>query len=159
MPGVLWKVNVSRDYRILASHSGAMMTTLDITRLRQGVLPGESAVSLAQLSERRTKLNTRRSPFLKGPIPMEWLRTAAALPGKALAVGIELWFQSGLLRSNWVSVSMSRFSRHGVSRFAAARGLAALERAGLIRCLRAPGRKPRVEIISVVSDGVAEKSP
>lgn len=34
--------------------------------------------------------------FLKGPIPLPWLQGAARLPGKALHVGVVLWFLSGL---------------------------------------------------------------
>jgi len=99
----------------------------------------------------RTRVVARHEPgnrFLKGPIPMAWLSCAIALPGKAVHVGLVLWFHSGLARSNRVSVSMSSFTRYGVSRYAAARGLAALERAGLVTCERAPGRKARVEILS-----------
>jgi hypothetical protein len=37
----------------------------------------------------------RTDRFLKGPVPMPWLATAARLPGKALAVGIALWRLGG----------------------------------------------------------------
>ena len=83
--------------------------------------------------------------FLKGPISMAWLRAAARLPGKALCVGVELWFQSGLKKSREAAINLSRFE--GVSRSAASRGLEALEEAGLVTATRHPGRKPIVRIL------------
>jgi len=100
----------------------------------------------------------RRGLFLKGPVPMAWLRMAGRMPGKALLVGIEVWFQAGLKRSTEVTISLSRFRLFGVSRFAAARGLRALERAGLISVVRHPGRKPLVRILdspTTSEDGLA----
>ena len=38
---------------------------------------------------------SRPSTYLKGPIPLDWLSTAARLPGKSLHVGIALWFMGG----------------------------------------------------------------
>ena len=37
----------------------------------------------------------RKGKFLRGPVALDWLRRAAALPGKALAVGLALWFLRG----------------------------------------------------------------
>lgn len=91
--------------------------------------------------------------FLKGPIPWDWLSKAGSAPGKALHVGILLWLQSGLTRSLQVSINQSRLLTFGVSRDSARRGLKALEQAQLIKVMRSPGRKPRVEIIPyIVSD-------
>jgi hypothetical protein len=86
--------------------------------------------------------------FLKGPIPWSWLERAMSLPGKALHVGIQVWHQMGLTRSSEVSISMSGMNRMGVSRFAASRGLAALEKAGLVSVDRHAGRKPVVSILA-----------
>jgi hypothetical protein len=71
-----------------------------------------------------------------------------SLPGKALHVGVQVWFQVGLTKSSEVSISMSTMDRMGVSRFAASRGLAALEKAGLVSVVRHPGRKPVVTILT-----------
>jgi hypothetical protein len=84
--------------------------------------------------------------FLKGPVPMVWLAAAMALPGRALHVGIGLWFEAGLCNSAAVKVNLSRFP---FDRSAASRGLAALERAGLVRVARVKGRTPRVTIVAV----------
>src|SRR5262249_23168429 len=96
---------------------------------------------------RRPAALKRGEPFLKGPVPMMWLRAAAALSGKALHVGVEIWFQIGLKRSSEVALSLSRFKKSGISRSAASRGLAKLERAGLVSVIRLPGRKPVVTVL------------
>jgi hypothetical protein len=91
----------------------------------------------------------RYSRFLKGPVQLAWLERAMALEGKALAVGIFLWYLAGLERAKCVRLNLSRFDLQGVSRFAASRGLRALERAGLVECVRGRGRVPAVTIVEV----------
>jgi hypothetical protein len=88
--------------------------------------------------------------FLKGPIPWNWVAKAAKLPGKALHVGICIWYLAGLNRSGTVGLSMARLSELGVSRYAAYRGLNSLERAGLVRAVRCKGRLSRVELVDCV---------
>lgn len=83
--------------------------------------------------------------FLKGPIPLHWLLSVFPLPGKALHVAVALWYRSGLEKSCRVKFNQSRWK--GVSRDSARRGLCALERAGLVRVMRHPGRVPIVTIV------------
>lgn len=92
--------------------------------------------------------------FLKGPIPWRWLAEAMRLPGRALHVATVLWFRAGLTRSATVSLSLSKLQDVGVARTTASRALAALERAGLVEVVRAPGRRPQVTILPY--DRVAE---
>jgi hypothetical protein len=40
----------------------------------------------------------RGQKFLCGPVPLPWLRWAATLRGKAVAVGIALWFKAGVTK-------------------------------------------------------------
>lgn len=84
--------------------------------------------------------------FLKGPIPWPWLERAGALPGKALHVAIRLWHEMGLTGTSEVSISMTGMAKMGISRFAASRGLLALEGAGLVSVVRHAGRKPVVMV-------------
>lgn len=84
--------------------------------------------------------------FLKGPIQWSWLQAAARAPGKALHVGNVLWFFAGMSGPR-VALNLSRLADLGLSRDAARRGLAALERAKLVSVLRHPGRKPVVTIL------------
>lgn len=95
----------------------------------------------------RQPLVRKGQPFVKGPIPLAWLTRAAALPGKALAVGIAIWHRVGLKRTRMVRLSLSSVEKlFGVQRDAARRGLAALEKAGLVSVQRRPGCAPQVTV-------------
>ena len=86
---------------------------IDVERLR---LP------LTQ-TERQPKANGNgRNPFtsrvqgefLKGPIPLDWLSTAAKLRGKApLAVALAIWFEAGRRKSNEVILTTAILARFG----------------------------------------------
>ena len=125
-----------------------MDSAFDLSRFR---LPPSNAVVASQ--SRKLPLPKKKDLFLKGPVSMPWLRAAARLPGKALCVGVELWFQVGLTRSTEVALNLSRFKQNGISRSAASRGLAAMEKGGLVSVVRHPGRKP---IVHVLEAGGAE---
>ena len=88
-------------------------------------------------------------PFLKGPIPMAWLNEAARLPGKALNLGIAIWWLAGMAQTKTFKLTGKALAQLGVSRDAAADALKRLEGRGLIRVQRAPGQRPTVEILSV----------
>lgn len=93
--------------------------------------------------------------FLRGPIPRGWLDVAMRLRGKALHVAIELWYRAGLRSRGEVVLSLSSLSSLcGFDRATAARGLTALERAGLVRVVRHVGRAPRVTILEVRAERV-----
>ena len=89
--------------------------------------------------------------FLRGPIPLDWLCAAAraAGHGSGFQVAIALWYLSGLNRqSNTVKLKGSILREMGVDRHAGYRGLAALERAGLVSVERHSGRVPVVTLLS-----------
>ena len=95
---------------------------------------------------------SRRPPhqighFVMGPIPLAWLGPAAHLPGKALAVGLAIWYQRGLRKCESVTLTGPILNQFGVDRHAKYRALAALEKAGLVRVKRQLGKNPRVEIL------------
>jgi hypothetical protein len=85
--------------------------------------------------------------FPKGPISLAWLAMAAKLPGKALHVGMLLWFLKGLRRSSVVSLTSSWLNTFGVQRVSAYRALQALEGAGLVAVLRQRGKAPVVTLV------------
>jgi hypothetical protein len=87
--------------------------------------------------------------FLKGPIPWTWLAKAAHQPGKALHVAIALWFLAGITRKRTVALSGAVLQALGVNRHSGYRGLAALEKAGLVSVVRPPGRLPVVTLQEV----------
>jgi hypothetical protein len=91
--------------------------------------------------------------FVKGPIPLDWLSVAAKQSGKALHVAVGLWFRAGIRKSNQMRFPMSWLDRvFGVNRTSAYRGLAALEKAGLVSVVRHRGRASIVTLLGV-SDG------
>jgi hypothetical protein len=100
-------------------------------------------VSTGQWEEAKTK-----GLFIRGPIPMPWVERVAQLPGKALALALGLWWLHGMAKGGEVTVSRKMLERLNLSRDAAADGLTRLERAGLIRVRRAPGKRPRVHIVT-----------
>ena len=90
-------------------------------------------------------------PFLKGPIPLAWLNEAAKLPGKAINLGLAIWWLAGMAQTKTFKLTGKALDQLGVSRDAAADALKRLEGRGLIRVQRAPGQRPTVEILSVAS--------
>src|SRR5215831_20452482 len=74
--------------------------------------------------------------FLKGPVPWEWIIRASRLPGKTLILGLCLWRLKGATRKPSVLLSNSELGPFGIDRAAKSRGLAALEKAGLISVVR-----------------------
>jgi DNA-binding MarR family transcriptional regulator len=85
--------------------------------------------------------------FLRGPIPLNWLGSAAALPGKTLHVGIALWWLHGMARGKPFKLTQKALQTLNVERDAAGAALARLEKAGLIRVVRKPGQRPTVSVV------------
>src|SRR6476659_9958539 len=56
--------------------------------------------------------------FLKGPVPWPWIVAAAALPGKALIIGLCLWRLAGALKSRTVTLGNVELKPFGVDRAA-----------------------------------------
>jgi hypothetical protein len=95
----------------------------------------------------------KREWFLKGPVPWSWLARAMALPGKALAVGLILWREKGWQKQRTVHFSLARAAGDGIPRTTARRAIRALERAGLVKILRKPGRGLEVTLLDSQVEG------
>lgn len=81
------------------------------------------------------------------PAWVAWLLAAAQLPGKAHHVATALFFQACLEGCLDFSISITQVARTlGVDRTTAGRGLATLERGGLVRVRRLEGVRPLVTI-------------
>lgn len=99
------------------------------------------------------KRRTRRARdddhrYLSGPVPLPWVLRAGRAPGRALHVGLMLWFLAGLARRrDDLKLSYTLLAEIGVDRHAAYRALAQLERAGLVTARHAPGRAPVVTLL------------
>ena len=85
--------------------------------------------------------------FIKGPLPLDWIERAAALPGKVLHVALALWFQMGLEGASTVKLGQKRMSRFSVSRDARYDALRRLVEAGLIEIQQLPGQAPLVTVV------------
>jgi hypothetical protein len=83
---------------------------------------------------------------LLGPIPLAWLAKAASLPGKALALGLAIWFAKTARKTKVVALTPDLVKRFGVTRKPSYRALDSLETAGLVSVDRKRGRCPRVEL-------------
>ena len=86
-------------------------------------------------------------PFLKGPIPLWWLTRAAALPGKALVLGVALWWLHGMSKDGVVKLNGKALGAMNVSRDSTTDGLRRLEADGLVSVQIAKGKRPVVHIV------------
>lgn len=87
-------------------------------------------------------------PFIR-TTPLDWITSAARLPGKCLHVAQALWYISGLRKTRTVKISSKILGLFGVSRHAYSRCLSAMERAGLVKVERRLGKTPLVTILEV----------
>ena len=123
-----------------------MKTSSDMNHLRLQT-PG-------QIPRKKTKAPRHKNSewFLKGPVPLNWLTIAGRAPGRALHVAIVLWYRSGLTKSGVMPLPLLVLKQMGVDRYAARRGLAALEEAGLVSVKRTQGKKPVVTLLDAPED-------
>jgi len=85
--------------------------------------------------------------YIRGPIPFEWLKAAAALPGKSLHTGLAIWLLAEIEKSRTIALSNAQASYFSVDRNAKYRALDWLETAGLIEVKRKLGQSPLVTLI------------
>jgi hypothetical protein len=90
-----------------------------------------------------------RGRFLRGPVPLDWLSRAAALPGRSLHVAVAVWFMAGLKKTRVVPISNITGLLFGLDRNAKYRALDWLENANLIAVERQAGRAPIITILDV----------
>jgi hypothetical protein len=117
-----------------------------------GLSPDPELLRLPTFARARSSRPPHHQPgehFLKGPIPKRWLERAAQAPGRALHVAVAVWFQAGIKKRREIRLGLAQLSDFGLNRFAASRGLTALERADLVSVVRHPGRQPIVTILDV----------
>lgn len=115
---------------------------IDPSRVRLGTHPKSATIH-------RLPRPRAGEKFLKGPIPLDWLSTAARLPGKSLHVAIAIWFTASLAKSATVSLSNIAGLPFGLDRNAKYRALQWLEEAGLISVERKLGRAPVVTLLEL----------
>jgi len=88
-------------------------------------------------------------PFIKGPIPLDWLRDAAKLGTNALEAGLVIWYKTGMSKGEPVKLgNRDLVMLTGKSRDTGRRALQALESAGLVAVEKLPGRKHLIKVIT-----------
>lgn len=111
--------------------------------------PEDLLVSVIRLHyDRSHAKSTVRSnrPFIRGPIPIDWIAAASGLPGKTLNTALALWWLSGMKNHNEVKMSKQALAYFGVSEDAYRDALCRLEQARLIDVRRRPGQRALVKI-------------
>ena len=108
---------------------------------------GRGARAEERLSNRLPR-HAKGGLFIKGPIPIDWLGKAAALPGKSLNVALAVWFKCAM-EGNGAAISRKTWKLFGVHRNTGRRVLRQLEAAGLVRVERHTGRSTRVTILEL----------
>lgn len=93
--------------------------------------------------------NKKKSFFLKGPIPLCWLTPCSQLGGKALNVGLAIWFLAYLTKSSKVKLTHRTIEKFGLNRHSSYRGLARIEKAGLVSVVRKTGNCPNITLLNV----------
>jgi hypothetical protein len=93
----------------------------------------------------------KKKPFLRGPIPLEWLSVAASLPGKTLNVAVALWWRHGMSKGTPFKLTKTALTTLNVERDAERMGLARLEQAGLIQVERKAGQRPTISILDLTT--------
>ena len=119
------------------------MMDLDRFRLKTGMT--------APAKPKRKPPHFCKAAFLRGPIPWPWLLRAMRQPGRALAVALVLWREAGIRKTMVIPLSQARLRESGIDRYAARRGLRALELNGLVTIRRPPGRCLEVTILDVTT--------
>jgi DNA-binding transcriptional ArsR family regulator len=96
----------------------------------------------------RARAARREAQFIKGPLPLGWVATAAkAGHPLALPVLLALKYKADTVRQPWVKPPAAVLRLLGVDKDARSRALAALERAGLVEVQRRRGRPPLVRLV------------
>jgi hypothetical protein len=119
-------------------------------------IAGHDLAALRNVGPKRPPRHRRGERFLCGPVPWEWIRRAGALPGKALAVGLALWMESGCTKSKTVKFSKARVADLGCHPHTVRRGLRQLESAELVSVDRPAGRCLAVTLLEVHERGALE---
>ena len=104
------------------------------------------------IGKSRKKYPHRKGKFLKGPIPLAWIRKASGCGFPALKVGLALWFLAGLRKSQTVKLTRDILAEFKVDRQVKRRGLQQLENASLVAVERILNRNPLVTILEVSED-------
>jgi len=123
-----------------------------------------SESDIRQLVERQTKATGRKSnrpatvrielpkpqrgeKFVRGPIPLDWIKAAIPLGRKSINVCLAIWYAAGFKQSNPVKLTATMLAEFDVTADSARKLLMRFESAGLVEVDRKRGRSPIVTIL------------
>jgi hypothetical protein len=87
--------------------------------------------------------------FLKGPIPIMWLKKAMQLSGKSVHVALVIWYLAGMKNKRQIKLTQKELDNFDIDRHAKYRALQALEAANLIHLESENGKNPLVTLLDV----------
>jgi hypothetical protein len=127
----------------------------DISRLGRSFDPATVATAI---KTKRPPRPRKRGKFIWGPVPWDWLTSAAKLSCTAVLVGLVLWHLAGLHKNRRFRFQYARAAELGLHRNCVYRALCSLERAGLVAVKRGRGRCPVVTILDAPAPDIAPDS-
>ena len=119
------------------------MAGLDLDKLRHN----DSEITARQNKIKGTNRHIHYNKFIKGPIPLEWVKKSAKLLVKVMNIILILWYLKGLTKEDTIKMTGKLLDDFSVSRQAMYRCLENLENAGLISVKTHIGRCTEVKII------------
>jgi hypothetical protein len=123
---------------------------LDVERYRLPAGASRAPDGNGQPSGGRRRLPRHKvgEEFLFGPVPVWWLAIAGGCSGKAVSVGLALWFKTKATGRVEVSACPTLLAKFGVGRKAGYAALKKLAAVGLVRIVeQRPGRCSVVTIL------------
>lgn len=104
---------------------------------------------LGIITPQKPNLSSTKQPglFIKGPIPLEWLKRANNIGGSTGLVATMLWFYSGVTGSKTIKLDSKIDDVTGLTRQTRQDILKRLEWHGLIKLIPQRGGYPRVTIL------------
>ena len=111
---------------------------------------GKHGTALLQTRKKASQTRVRSArvyeEYLGGPIPLQWIDTAARLGGQALLVGLLIWHYT-TMRKEPVALTPTLLTKHGVPKSTGHWAVKQLEASGLIRVRRNGHHAPLIEVI------------
>lgn len=126
---------------------------INLDKLRLDKAQGQRISGTGSKSVRYKRYNK----FIKGPLPLDWFMLAAKLQGKAMNIGLALWYLSGLNKADKVKLTHGVLRDFDVSPRTSYRVLEQMEKVGLIQVTRHRGRSPIVTLIIAQDDTSPEE--
>jgi hypothetical protein len=121
----------------------------DIRRLVEEQQAQAGKSDRSKIVELKLPRPERGEKFVRGPIPMNWIRAAIPLGRKSINVVLAVWFLAGFKRESQVKLTAATLADFDVTSQAARAILRRFETAGLVVVDRKRGRSPIITILDV----------